>query len=246
MQLLTNDAMSSIRKNPETYHAAKTAADSQRRRLTPAERERQIVAGAVPFFSEHGLDGQLRDLARQLGITHTLLYHYFPTKQALIERVYTEMFEGRWKPEWEVLLDDKTLDVEAKLTQFYSDYAKVILQSDWVRIFVFSGLSDRYITDRYFALLREKLFPRLVRETRQYRGISSRGKPTGRELELLLGLHGNIFYMGIRRWIYGQAVHDVQSVVMVDDVEHYIHDKVLAYLLSVGPVLDRKSAKMKV
>lgn len=238
--------MSSIRKNPETHRAAKTATDSQRRRLTPAERERQIVAGAVPFFSEHGLDGQLRDLARQLGITHTLLYHYFPTKQALIERVYTEMFGGRWKPEWEVLLDDKTLDVEAKLTQFYSDYAKVILQADWVRIFVFSGLSDRYITDRYFALLREKLFPRLVRETRQYRGIARRGKPTGRELELLLGLHGNIFYMGIRRWIYGQAVHDVQSVVMVDDVEHYIHDKVLAYLLSVGPVLDRKSAKMKV
>ena len=238
--------MSSIRKNPETIHAAKTAAESPRRRLTPVDRERQIVAGAVPFFSEHGLDGQLRDLARQLGITHTLLYHYFPTKQALIERVYTEMFEGRWKPEWETLLDDKTLDVETKLTQFYSDYAKVILQSDWVRIFVFSGLSDRYITDRYFALLREKLFPRLVRETRKYRGVVSRSKPTGRELELLLGLHGNIFYMGVRRWIYGQAVHDVQSVVMIDDVEHYIHDKVLAYLLSVNPVLDRKLTKLKV
>ena len=233
--------MSSIRKNP-----AKTVAEPARRRLTPADRERQIVEGAIAFFSEHGLDGQLRDLARQLGITHTLLYHYFPTKQALIERVYTEIFEGRWKPQWEVLLDDKTLDVETKLTRFYSDYAKVILQSDWVRIFVFSGLSDRYITDRYFALLRKKLFPRLVRETRKYRGVSSRSKPTGRELELLLGLHGNVFYMGIRRWIYGQAVHGMQSVVMNDDVEHYIRDKVMAYLLSVSPVLDRKLNSKKV
>ena len=238
--------MSSIRKNPETSRAVKMATDSPRKRLTPGDRERQIVAGAVTFFSEHGLDGQLRDLAKQLGVTHTLLYHYFPTKQALIERVYAELFEGRWKPEWEVLLDDKKLDVEIKLTQFYSDYAKVILQSDWVRIFVFSGLSDRYITNRYFSLLREKLFPRLVRETRKYRGVVSRSKPSGRELELLIGLHGNIFYMGIRRWIYGQAVHDMQNVVMVDDVEDYIHDKVLAYLLSVGPVLDRKPAKMKV
>ena len=238
--------MSSIRKNPESRTAAKTVAINVRKRLMPVDRERQIITGAMSFFSEHGLDGQLRDLARQLGITHTLLYHYFPTKQALIERVYTEMFEGRWKPEWEVLLDDKKLDVEIKLTRFYSDYAKVILQSDWVRIFVFSGLSDRYITDRYFALLREKLFPRLVRESRAYRGIVSRKKPAGRELELLLGLHGNIFYMGIRRWIYGQAVHEVQSVVMNDDVEDYIHDKVLAYLLSVGPVLDRKPTKMKV
>ena len=241
--------MSSIRKNPAKLSVAKSsikkAGEPARRRLTPVERERLIVEGAVTFFSEHGLDGQLRDLARQLGITHTLLYHYFPTKQALIERVYTEIFEGRWKPEWEVLLDDKTLDVPTKLTKFYSDYAKVILQSDWVRIFVFSGLSDRYITDRYFALLREKLFPRLVRETRKYRGVVSRSKPSGRELELLLGLHGNIFYMGIRRWIYGQAVHDVQSVVMVDDVEDYIHDKVLAYLLSVSPVLDRKPTKLK-
>lgn len=233
--------MSSIRKNP-----AKTLAEPARRRLTPADRERQIVEGAIAFFSEHGLDGQLRDLAKQLGITHTLLYHYFPTKQALIGRVYTEIFEGRWKPQWEVLLDDKTLDVETKLTQFYSDYAKVILQSDWVRIFVFSGLSDRYITDRYFALLRKKLFPRLVRETRKYRGVSSRSKPTGRELELLLGLHGNVFYMGIRRWIYGQAVHEMQSVVMNSDVEHYIRDKVMAYLLSVSPVLDRKPNSKKV
>lgn len=233
--------MSSIRKNP-----ARTPIELPRRRLTPADREQQIVAGAVTFFSEHGLDGQLRDLARQLGITHTLLYHYFPTKQALIERVYTEMFEGRWKPEWELLLDDKKLDVETKLTRFYSDYAKVILQPEWVRIFIFSGLSDRYITDRYFALLREKLFPRLVRETRKYQGVASRSKPSGRELELLLGLHGNIFYMGIRRWIYGQAVHEVRSVVMKNDVQEYIHDKVLAYLLSVGPVLDRKPTKMKV
>jgi hypothetical protein len=37
----------------------------------------------------------------------------------------------------EVLLDDKKLMLETKLTQFYKDYAKVILQSDWVRIFVF-------------------------------------------------------------------------------------------------------------
>ena len=80
--------MSSIRKNPAKLSAqtaaVKNAVEPVRRRLTPADRERMIVDGAVTFFSEHGLDGQLRDFARQLGITHTLLYHYFPTKQALI------------------------------------------------------------------------------------------------------------------------------------------------------------------
>lgn len=193
-----------------------------------------IVDGSVRFFSEHGLDGQLRDLARGLGITHTLLYHYFPTKQALIERVYSELFEGRWRPEWENLLDDKTLDVETKLTRFYVEYARVILERDWVRIFIFSGLSDRYITERYFSMLGEKLFPRLVRESRRYRGQTHRGKPTARELELLMGLHGGIFYMGMRRWVYGHAVHDGRTAAF-DEV--FIHDRVRGYLLSLDEVM---------
>jgi AcrR family transcriptional regulator len=229
--------MPSIGRNPVSAPLVETATGAGRRRLLPGDRERQIVEGAVTFFSEHGLEGQLRDLARRLGITHTLLYHYFPTKQALIERVYAEIFAGRWKPEWETLLDDKKLDVETKLTLFYVDYASVILDSSWVRIFVFSGLSDRYITDRYFSVLKEKIFPRLVRETRRYRGVPNRGKPSARELELLMGLHGSIFYMGIRRWIYGQLPQDTESSA---PDESYVRDRVLAYLLSVGAVLGRK------
>jgi AcrR family transcriptional regulator len=229
--------MPSIRKNPVSALSAETAARPGRQRLLPGDRERQIIEGAVAFFSEHGLEGQLRDLARQLGITHTLLYHYFPTKQALIERVYAEIFAGRWKPEWETLLDDKKLDVETKLTLFYVDYASVILDSSWVRIFVFSGLSDRYITDRYFSALKENIFPRLLRETRRYRGVPNRGKPSARELELLMGLHGGIFYMGIRRWIYGQLPQDVAGSAPDDS---YVRDRVLAYLLSVNEVLGRK------
>jgi AcrR family transcriptional regulator len=230
--------MSSIRKNPARSTKVQTAAEPARRRLMPGDRERQIVDGAIAFFSEHGLDGQLRDLAKQLGITHTLLYHYFPTKQALIERVYNEMFAGRWNPQWEDLLDAPALDVEAKLTRFYTEYASVILKPNWVRIFVFSGLSDRYITDQYFSMLREKLFPRLVRETRKYTGLTSRGKPTQRELELLLGLHGSIFYMGMRRWIYGQTAHHAKTDAQD---KAYIHDQVLAYLLSAGTVLGNKN-----
>ena len=193
------------------------------------------------FFSEHGLDGQLRDLAQQLGITHTLLYHYFPTKSALIERVYSEMFAGRWKREWEKLLDQKGLDAETKFTRFYCEYARMVQEPTWVRIFMFSGLSDRYITDRYFSMLRETLFPRLIRESRKHRGASPRGKPTGREMELLLGLHGSIFYMGIRRWIYGQNLQQTcpQSIASEVPDEQYIHDRVLAYLHSAGEVLAR-------
>ncbi len=220
---------------------------SPKKRLPPQQRERLIVEGAVRFFSEHGLQGQLRDLAKSLGITHTLMYHYFPTKQALIERVYTDLFAARWQPEWETLLDDKKLDVETKLTRFYTDYARVILQRDWVRVFVFSGLSDRYITDRYFALLGDKLFPRAVRESRKYCGLTRRGKPTQRELELLMGLHGSIFYMGIRRWVYGHGL-DALGVPGVAQNDHpfdqmFIHDRVRGYLLALAELVNAPEKK---
>lgn len=231
-----NRPMAAISKNP--LPRISTEKRGAARRLPPIERERLILEGAVRFFSEHGLDGQLRDLARDLGITHALLYHYFPTKQALVERVYADLFAKRWQTQWEELLDDGELTVEEKLTRFYVQYASVLLERDWVRIFLFSGLSDRYITDRYFALLREKLFPRLVRESRRHVGRPNRGKPTTRELESIMSLHGSIFYMGMRRWVYGAAAPQ-DSKEEFDQV--LIQDRVRGYLLTLEQVHGRES-----
>ena len=214
-----------------------------RKRLTLVEREAQILAGAIAFFSVHGLDGQMRVLANEIGVTHALLYHYFPTKQALIDRVYEELFEGRWKPEWEDLLDDPDLDVEEKFTAFYCDYATTVLTREFVRIFMFSGLSDHYITDRFFTLLRTRLFPRLVRETRRYCGTVSRKQPSVQEFELVMGLHGGIFYTGVRQYIYGQAGH-ATSQAAYDAAT--IRDRVRSYLLSAGVVLASMTRKKAV
>ncbi|MBC7380347.1 MAG: TetR/AcrR family transcriptional regulator [Burkholderiaceae bacterium] len=198
-----------------------------RRRMSLADRERHIVDGAITFFSENGLAAQMRDLARAIGVTHALVYHYFPTKQALVDRVYLEVFEGRWKAEWETLLDRKDLSVEDKLVQFYEDYSRTVLTREFVRILVFSGLTDQSITDRFFKLLTAHLFPRLIRETRRFRGSTSRAKTTAREHELLMGLHGGVFYGGMRWYIYGQAVHASQPAL--DDTTS-ITDRVRGYL----------------
>jgi AcrR family transcriptional regulator len=197
--------------------------------MSVAERERHIVDGAITFFSEHGLDAQMRELAAAIGVTHTLVYHYFPTKQALVDRVYQEVFAGRWKPEWETLLDSRTLSVQDKLVRFYVDYARTVLTRDFVRIMVFSGLNDRSIPDRFFALLGERLFPRLIRETRRHRGSRSRRPASPREYELLMGLHGGIFYGGMRWFVYGQPLHPQQ--LPLDD-ETTITDLVRSYLAS--------------
>jgi len=200
-----------------------------RRRMNTADRKRQILDRAIQFFAKHGIDGQLRNLTKELGVTHTLLYHYFPTKEALIQEVYKEVFESRWKPEWEELLDDKHLTPEEKFNAFYLDYTNTVLTYDFVRILIFSGLSDHSISDRFFGLLRSRLLPRLIRETRKYCDRSTRPKPTHRELEFLMGLHGGIFYIGMRRWIYGQAIYDDSSPNAEQDI---IRDRISSYLLS--------------
>ncbi|MBU3577204.1 TetR/AcrR family transcriptional regulator [Polynucleobacter sp. UK-Kesae-W10] len=200
-----------------------------RRRMNTAERKRQILDRAIQFFAKYGIDGQLRNLTKELGVTHTLLYHYFPTKDALIQEVYKEVFESRWKPEWERLLDDETLTPEEKFNAFYLDYTNTVLTYDFVRILIFSGLSDHSISDRFFELLRVRLLPRLIRETRKYCDRPTSSKPTQRELEFLMGLHGGIFYIGMRRWIYGQAIYAAESP---DTEQEIIRDRVQSYLQS--------------
>jgi AcrR family transcriptional regulator len=200
-----------------------------KRRMNTTERKRQILDRAIQFFARHGMDGQLRNLTKELGVTHTLLYHYFPTKDALIQEVYKEVFESRWKPEWEELLDDPKLSPEEKFNAFYLDYTNTVLTYDFVRILIFSGLSDHSISDRFFELLRSRLLPRLIRETRKYCNRPTSSKPTQRELEFLMGVHGGIFYIGMRRWIYGQAIYAAESPNTEQEI---IRDRVQSYLQS--------------
>src|SRR5216683_5328431 len=128
------------------------APERPRRRLEPEDREREIIDGAIAFFAEVGFDGGLRDLAKRLGITHQNVFRYFPTKEALIERVYKEVYLNRWQPEWEAVLHDPTKPLEGRLIDFYGSYLPAIFRYDWVRIFVFAGLKGVDITQRYLDL----------------------------------------------------------------------------------------------
>jgi hypothetical protein len=119
---------------------------------------------------------------------------------------------------------------EDKLTGFYDDYINAALNREFTRILVFSGLTDHAITDRFFSLLRQRLFTRLIRETRRFRGVTSRAKASERELELLMGLHGGFFYIAMRRWIYGQGVANDQAPERFS--HSLVRDRVRGYLMA--------------
>ncbi len=180
---------------------AKPKAD--KRRLDPKTREEEIVKAAIAFFAEQGFDGSTRELASRIGITQPLLYRYFPSKEALLDRVYEEVFVHPWNPAWAEGLRDRSLPLEARLARFYRDYAAVLLTYEWIRLFMFAGLKGLDFNARYLAFLRASAFDMVVKELRHERGLPLDAPIQDGEVELVWGLHAAIFYLGVRRFIYG-------------------------------------------
>lgn len=187
-----------------------TPAPQRRRRLTPEDREKEIVDGAIQFFAEVGFDGGLRELAQRLGIRHQNLFRYFPTKDALIDRVYKDVYLSRWNPEWEQMLHQPDRSLKARLTDFYTAYLHSIYRYDWVRIFVFAGLKSVGITQRYLTMIQNKVIVPLVIELRSLAGDAyvQDAPPSSEELEIGWGIHGELFYLALRRWVYNMPVPD--------------------------------------
>jgi AcrR family transcriptional regulator len=202
------------------------------RRLAPEEREQQIVGKAVKYFATYGFSASTRDLAKEIGVTQPLLYRYFPNKEALVDRVFEEVYLSRWNPEWEVLLRDRTQPLVERINCFYRQYARVILKSDWIRIFILAGLTREGINDRYLARLRERIFNVVLAELRHEFGIAEPDPQQYEdEIEFVWGLHAAIFYVGVRKWIYGLPVPK--------DLERTIDQKVEAFIASAPHVLKR-------
>lgn len=196
----------------------------KRKRLPRSEREQMIVDEAIRFFAEVGFEGQTRELARRLGITQPLIFRYFPTKEDLIERVYQEVYLSRWNSWWEELLEDRSVSLLERLICFYKAYAKAIFTYEWVRIFVYSGLKGVNINKRYLGLIRDRVLKRIMREVRAANGLPTpEDVPFSEpELELAWGLHGSIFYIAIRKWIYEVEIPSDIDAVIAAEVESFV------------------------
>jgi AcrR family transcriptional regulator len=172
-------------------------------RLSPADRERQIIDGAIAYFSEVGFSGQTRELSKRLGITQPLLYRYFSNKQALIDRVYQTVFEGRWNPGWIELLEDRKIPLRDRLIEFYRQYSEATYRPEWIRIYMHAGLSIPTLNQRYIKLVRRELMPVYCRELRHYCGIRNLDvQVSDDEMEFVWSLHGGIFYYAVRQHVY--------------------------------------------
>ncbi|MFD1952286.1 TetR/AcrR family transcriptional regulator [Sphingomonas arantia] len=179
----------------------------RRKNMRSEDREKHILEGAVRFFAENGFEGQTRELATRLGISHAVIYRHFESKEALIERVYEHVFTSRWRSEWNSLITDRSLSVEARLLRFYREYVDSVFEYEWVRIFVSSGLKSYSLPTRYLTIVRDRLVLPAIGELRHELGLPAQS-PSEVEEELFWGLHGGVFYVAIRKFVYGTAVPD--------------------------------------
>jgi len=168
-----------------------------------------IVEGAVRFFAEAGFAGQTRELSRRLAITQPLLYRYFPSKKALIDRVYKEVFIGNWNSGWEQGLADRSRPLRERLVEFYTDYVRVLFTPEWIRLYMYSGLAGIGFNRRYIARFERLILKRIGLELRHEYRTSRRAAGALRpaQMEVLWQLHGGIFYYGVRRFIYHLDTH---------------------------------------
>lgn len=200
------------------------AGNLPRKRLSGEARERAIVEEAVKFFADVGFDGDTRELARRMGVTQSLIFKYFPNKAALIERVYQEVYVGRWNPYWEVIIADRRIPLQERLTRLYCDYAKTALTWDWVRLFMFSGLRGEAINQRYLQFLRSRVLEPVAAEIRADLGLPAPDVVpiTVAEIELVWGINARIFYFGQRRWIFNVPLEaDIDELIRLT-ISHFI------------------------
>jgi AcrR family transcriptional regulator len=193
-------------------------------RMAPQDREKLIVEHAMRFFALNGLEGQTRELARSLGITQSLIYRYFPSKEALIERVYEKWFADYWDPGWEAIIRDRTHPLETRLLQLYHDYVRVTYNDVHVRLFMHSALKRLPYHARFVGLSRSQLYTAIAAELRFDHALPRFADVAMTEFEgeLIWAMHATVFQLGQRRWVYNLPVPQDIDVLMAARVHAYI------------------------
>lgn len=197
--------------------------------MASEERRQEFLTKAIEFFAQEGFESSTRELAKRLGVTQPLLYRYFPSKDDLISEVYDAVYVKRWKDEWGVLLADRSRPLRDRLLEFYDAYTDVVFHSDWMRIFLFSGLKGVDINRRYMGLVRARILEPILAEIRFEAGLSDL-EATDEEVEAAWIMHGGIFYYGVRTLIYEVSILDNKSFVIETAID--------AFLGRIGAVRD--------
>lgn len=212
----------------------------KRTRLSPEDRRREFIREATDYFSEKGFDGGTRELTQRLGVTQSLLYRYFPSKDHLIKEVYRKTYLEPWDPEWERILSDRSRPMRARLEDFYRAYTDVIFTRRRLRLYLFAGLKGLALNRWYLSVVQERILTRIIQEYRHEVGLPPRKVPSPIEIELAWALQNGIYYYGVRKLIYKSTVLENKDQVIAAAVSMFLYG--VGHILGVDK---RKAAERR-
>lgn len=178
----------------------------------PEEKRRLILDAAVRVFARSGFHtSRVGDIAEEAGVAHGLLYHYFSSKDEVLETVFRD--------NWGVLLEriravEET--AEPALEQL-RDVAAILLRTwlhepDVVRVLVREIARSPEVQDRV---------GELVKPIGSIRRIIERGQERGElRADLDPGLAAVVFYGGIDElltgWVLGRLPAGADEVAVAE------------------------------
>jgi AcrR family transcriptional regulator len=84
----------------------------------PDERKAEFVATAEALFMERGFENtSVSDIVKEVGVAHGLFYHYFDSKEQILDAITEKMLVEGTK-NLQKIVDDKTMDAPQKLRAF--------------------------------------------------------------------------------------------------------------------------------
>jgi len=176
------------------------------------EKRRQILDAAVRVFARKGFHtSRVGDIAEEAGVAHGLLYHYFASKDEVLETVFRD--------NWAVLLERirAVEETDAPASEQLRHVAAILLRTwlhepDVVRVLVREIARSPEVQER---------IGELVKPIGSIRRIIERGQERGEfRAELDPGLAAIVFYGGIDEiltgWVLSQLPSDADEVATAE------------------------------
>jgi len=180
------------------------------------------VLKAAEFFSRYGFDASTRDFAKFIGLSQPIIYRYFRTKQALIREVCSVVYLGIWDERWDEILLDGRVPLRERLIEFYNQYTDVIMNPQWLRLYLLAGLREVEINKLYISLVEAKIIRRIIIESWKEHGLGRPDLIPDADMEIAWTLQGGLFYFGVRKLIYRVPVHTEKRDMIAHAVDLFL------------------------
>lgn len=180
-----------------------------------------IVSAAAGFFADNGLSGTLRSFAKEVSISPSLVFRYFPKKDDLIKAVYDDFILHQINFKWLETLTDRTCSIGSRLREFYYAYSELADNETWVKVALYSGLASHgfrpYLNHYIDALIRT-----ISGEIVAAREPAGSREVTNVDVELTWHLHSTLNYALIRKYVHRSAPNlNIQHVIDIA-LDHFL------------------------